>query len=79
MVFFVAVQSNNAPTEDEDDDESDLDGQESMDEFDVENNKGLEIRTTNPCKKTSDIFVNLIQNIKYIFHDKEMYKSGNCL
>ena len=43
MVFFAAVQSNNGPSEDEDDDD-----QENPDKFDVENYKGLEIRTLNP-------------------------------
>ena len=43
MVFFAA------PIEDEVDDESDLDHQKHPDEFDVENYKGLEICTMNPC------------------------------
>ena len=48
MVLFSAVQSNNAPSKDEADDESDLDDHENPDEFDVENDKGLEIRTLYP-------------------------------
>ena len=43
MVFFAA------PTEDEVDDERDLNDQNNPDEFDMENYKGLEIRTMNPC------------------------------
>ena len=48
MLFVAAVESNNAPSEDEVDDESDLADQRNPDEFDVENDKGLEIRTLNP-------------------------------
>ena len=47
MVFFAAIQSNNAPGEDEGDEESNLD--DHRDEFDQENDKGSEIRTMNPC------------------------------
>ena len=43
MIFFATVQSKNAPSEDEGDDES------NPDEVDVEDDKGLEIRTMNPC------------------------------
>ena len=43
MVSFAAVQSKNAPSEDEGDDES------NTDEFDGEDDKGLEIRTMNLC------------------------------
>ena len=54
MVYFSAVQSNNAPTEDEgDDDESDLDDQNNPDEYDEENDKGLEISTMKPCIRAS--------------------------
>ena len=66
MVFFAAVQSKNVPSEDEDDDESELDDHVNPDEFDMENYKGLQIRTLNPC-------------ILYFMIIKKMYKSGNCL
>ena len=49
MLFFSAVQSNYFRSADEDDDESDLDVQKHPDKFDVEDDKGLEIHTMNPC------------------------------
>ena len=49
IFFFAAVQSNNVRSEDEIDDESDLDDQKHPDEVDMEGDKGLEIRTMNPC------------------------------
>ena len=42
MVFFSTVQSNNAPSEDQVDDESDLGDQKNPDEFYGGIDKGLE-------------------------------------